>query len=69
MSRIKFLESTFGNSVGDTVRIAEETENEVYYFDSFSRWCYVPKSEEGKSSSRMPDRRRKERGARCHAKS
>ena len=45
--QIEFLKSTFGNDAGDSVRVVEETDEEVYYYDSFRRYCYLNKSEEG----------------------
>lgn len=46
-SRIKFLQSTFGNDVGDIVTIQHEENDEIYYNDGFRRYCYLLKSEEG----------------------
>ena len=68
MPRIKFLESTLGNSIGETVRVVEETENEVYYFDGLRRYCYFLKSEEGTAYLYILDRKRKPREVPCHAK-
>lgn len=45
--RIEFLKSGFGNDVGDTAKIVDETDGELYYYDGFRRYCYVNKSEEG----------------------
>lgn len=46
--KIRFLTDTFGNSKGDVVGITMSTETELYYYDSFRRWCYLEKSLEGK---------------------
>lgn len=46
-ARIKFLLSNFGNDSGDIVNVIQETDNEIDYYDSSHRWCYVLKSEEG----------------------
>lgn len=45
--RIRILEQTLGNDPGDVVQVQEETEDEVYFYDSFGRWCYLPKSSRG----------------------
>ena len=47
-ARIKFLVSMFGNDRGDIVRVVEETADEIYYYDSFRRYCYVNKADMGK---------------------
>ena len=44
---MEFLVSSFGNDVGDVVKIVCETDGEVYYYDGFRRYCYLNKSEEG----------------------
>jgi len=45
--KIEFLTSSFGNSAGDIAKVVNETDGEVYYYDSFRRYCYMNKSEEG----------------------
>jgi hypothetical protein len=44
---ITLLESTFGNDKGDMLKVLMETDGEIYYYDSFRRWCYLEKIEEG----------------------
>ena len=46
--KIQFLENSFGNDAGDIVRIVQEDDACVYYYDSFRRWCVLFKEEEGK---------------------
>lgn len=46
--RFRLLKDTAYNSEGDIISIVEETENEIYYYDSCKRYCYLNKSEEGK---------------------
>ena len=53
-ARIEFLQSGFGNDVGDVVKVVLETDGEVYYYDGFRRYCYVNKSEEGVSYRYIP---------------
>lgn len=43
---LKFLRTTYGNSVEDIVPVKEETETAYYYYDSFRRWCYLDKIED-----------------------
>lgn len=45
----KLLTNTAYNSKGDIIPIVEETEEEIYYNDSCHRYCYLNKSEEGKT--------------------
>lgn len=45
--RMRFLEDMPCNSVGDIVRVVQETFNERYYYDGCHRYCYVYKNEEG----------------------
>jgi len=47
MSRIRFITATYAYSPGETVRVVEETDGEVYFYDHFRRWCYARKDEEG----------------------
>ena len=56
IAKIKFVRDTFGNDKGDIVRVKKETEKEVYYYDSFGRWCYLLKSEEGAVYLYIPGR-------------
>jgi len=49
VTRIELLQPTLGHSPGELVTIVEETDDELYYYDSFGRWCYVDKSEENES--------------------
>ncbi|CAB1251615.1 protein of unknown function [Ruminococcaceae bacterium BL-6] len=44
--RFILLKNTAYNDEGDILDIIEETDNEIYYYDSFKRWCYLNKSEE-----------------------
>lgn len=44
--RFKLLKDTAYNSEGDIINIVEESDNGIYYYDSFRRWCYLNKSEE-----------------------
>lgn len=55
-ARIEFLKNTTGftNYAGNIVKVVQETDTEVYYFDSFKRYCYLPKSEEGVSYRYIP---------------
>lgn len=55
-ARIEFLKNTegFTNYAGNIVKVVQETETEVYYYDSFRRYCYLPKSEEGVSYRYIP---------------
>jgi len=53
-ARIEFLESTFGNDVGDIVKVVQEDEKEIDYYDGYRRWCYVLKSEEGTTYRYIP---------------
>ena len=53
-ARIEFLTNGFGNSAGDIVKVVEETEGEVYYYDGFRRYCYLNKSEEGTEYRYIP---------------
>lgn len=53
-ARIEFLQSGFGNDVGDVVKVVLETDDEVYYYDGFRRYCYMNKSEEGISYRYIP---------------
>ncbi|MFA6018605.1 MAG: hypothetical protein WC776_05530 [Patescibacteria group bacterium] len=53
-ARIEFLESAFGNSKGEIVKVVTENEKEIYYYDGFHRWCYVLKSEEGMAYRYIP---------------
>ena len=45
--RIRFLDYMFGNDVGDVVNVQMMTDGAIYYYDTFRRWCYLNKSEEG----------------------
>lgn len=42
-ARIEFLVSTYGNDKGDVVKVQDETEGEIYYYDGFRRYCYLYK--------------------------
>lgn len=53
-ARILFLEDTAYNCKGDVVPVAQEDDNEIYYYDSCRRWCYLLKSEEGKVYKYVP---------------
>jgi uncharacterized protein YaaW (UPF0174 family) len=46
MKRIIFLKSMAYNAVGDIVRVIEETDNALYYYDDCHRWCYQDKNKE-----------------------
>lgn len=61
-ARIEFLQSSFGNDVGDIVKVIEETDTEVYYNDSFHRYCYMNKSEEGVNYRYIPKGERSNKG-------
>lgn len=52
--RIEFLENTFGNSKGDVVKVIQENDTEINYYDGFRRWCYVLKSEAGELYRYIP---------------
>lgn len=58
-ARLEFLVDTFGNSKGDVVRVRQETKIEYDYYDSFHRWCYVLKSEEGTIFKYIPARQKR----------
>lgn len=47
MTKIRFLSESFGNSKGDEVYVQHEEDDAFYYYDSFGRWCYVSKMDEG----------------------
>jgi hypothetical protein len=53
-ARIEFLQSGFGNDVGEIAKVVHETEGEVYYYDGFRRYCYMNKSEEGVNYRYIP---------------
>jgi len=45
---IRFLKSTFGNVQGDIVQLdTVDGQDNVYYYDSFDRYCYLTPEEEG----------------------
>jgi hypothetical protein len=44
---IKLLKDTAYNSMEDVIPIVHETKDEIYYYDSCSRYCYFDKSDEG----------------------
>lgn len=60
-ARIEFLQSTYGNDKGDIVEVQQENDTEIYYYDSFRRWCYLLKSEEGTTYRYIPKGERKQR--------
>jgi hypothetical protein len=43
----RLIRDTAYNSEGDVIPIVSETDAEIYYYDSFHRWCYLNKSDEG----------------------
>jgi hypothetical protein len=43
---IRFLKSSAYNSEGDIVPLANETDGEVYYYDSCRRYCYLSKTDD-----------------------
>lgn len=45
--RIQFLTYMFCNSEGEIVRVKQETDTELYYYDGCGRWCFVRKEDEG----------------------
>ena len=47
MTKIRFLCSSFGNDEGDEVWVQHEEDDAFYYYDSFHRWCFVEKMDEG----------------------
>ena len=69
MSRIKFLETTLGNDIGEIVHVTNETESEVDYTDGLGRSCYFLKSEEGMGYLYIPTGKHKTREVACHARS
>ena len=57
--RIEFLENTFGNDIGDRLRVVLETNTEIYYYDGFGRYCYLEKSEEGIAYKVLPKKEKR----------
>lgn len=53
--KVKLLKSTAYNDSGDILKVKEETDGEIYYYDSCKRWCYLYKSEEGTVYERLED--------------
>lgn len=52
--KVELLESTFGNDVGDKLNIKEvDKDGNIYYYDSFRRWCYLTKFEQNKTWQRI----------------
>jgi hypothetical protein len=47
MSEIILLKPSLGHSPGESVAVVEECTFCLYYYDSFGRWCYVDKVDEG----------------------
>ena len=46
--KVELLEGTAYNDEGDILRVkAVDEDGTIYYYDSFHRWCYLKKSEEG----------------------
>jgi hypothetical protein len=45
--KIRFLRDMSYNSIGEVVPIVLEDEDNVYYYDSCHRYCYLRKSDEG----------------------
>ena len=44
LARIEFLADTYGNAAGDRVWIEAIDDKNIYYTDSFGRWCYLEKT-------------------------
>ena len=44
---ILFLKSGFGNGVGDVVRVVQEDDKRLYFYDGLHRYCYVFRDDEG----------------------
>lgn len=53
--RIQFLTDMFCNSEGEIVEVAEETDNELYYYDGCGRWSFVFKDEEEVEFRTLPE--------------
>ena len=47
VSQIRLLVDTYGNSAGDRVLVEGDDEKNIYYTDSFGRWCFLEKALEG----------------------
>lgn len=45
---IRLLISTAYNDEGDILKVKAEDNENVYYYDTFHRWCYLEKFLEGK---------------------
>ena len=57
--KIRMLTSSLGNSAGETVKVKEESDGELYYYDGLGRWCYVYKYEEGTSFEYVKEKKKK----------
>lgn len=47
LAHIEFLTDMYGNAAGDRVWVEEMDDANIYYTDSFGRWCYLEKALEG----------------------
>jgi len=47
LARIEFLVDMYGNGAGERVWIEDMDEKNIYYTDSFGRWCYLEKALDG----------------------
>jgi len=45
--KVRLLESTAYNDEGDILKVIFEDELDIYYYDSFKRYCYLEKFSEG----------------------
>jgi len=45
--KVRLLKSTAYNDEGDTLKVVFEDELDIYYYDSFERYCYLEKFNEG----------------------